>query len=84
MTTWEYHGYLCEKAHGDRPVEIMNRFGKDGWEAFVVEHHQPGSMRIYFKRPKPDPQGGMHGSNVDTAAQRERPTEPASPATDPA
>lgn len=45
---WEYTASFVNE--GQRDLEELNRFGKDGWEAFDIVN-KGGVNCIYYKRP---------------------------------
>lgn len=47
MIRWEYRHYVFEP--GDKVLDILNRLGGEGWEAF---HFANGGNKVLFKRPK--------------------------------
>lgn len=49
MTRWQYRSYQFEP--GDKVVEILNRLGAEGWEAFHFSKNGGQSTRVLLKRP---------------------------------
>jgi hypothetical protein len=47
---WEYRHYVFEP--GDKRLEILNRLGAEGWEAFYFTKND---TTVLFKRQKPIP-----------------------------
>ena len=51
MIRWEYRGYLFEP--GDKIVEILNKMGAEGWEAFTTLFDGKGVItQLFLKRQK--------------------------------
>jgi hypothetical protein len=44
---WEYRHYIFER--GDNVIEIMNRLGGEGWEAFYFVN---SGAKVLFKRQR--------------------------------
>lgn len=51
MTRWQYRSYQFEP--GDKVVDILNKMGAEGWEAFHFSRHGNTTVRVLLKRPIP-------------------------------
>lgn len=49
MTRWQYRSYQFEP--GDKIIDILNKLGADGWEAFHFGKWGGSMIRVLLKRP---------------------------------
>ncbi|MGO1768801.1 MAG: DUF4177 domain-containing protein [Microbacterium sp.] len=64
MTTWEY---LTTPLLIHNTAQILNNWGKQGWELVQVVAGPEGGLVAYLKRPVVD--GGTANTGLDAAAQ---------------